>query len=87
MRARPVASILLMNPNNPYHYMTIDGEVEEIIDEDDLANGHLATENADALAEKYLGISPYPLRAAKGEVRVLYKVRPTKILTFGPMGG
>jgi len=63
------------------------GVVEEIIDEDDPESGHTVTENIDALAEKYLGTSPYPLRAPKGEVRVLYKVRPTKILTFGPVGG
>lgn len=87
LRARPVASIMLINPNNPYHFMTIDGVVEEIIDEDDPENGHLATENIDAMAQKYLGTSPYPLRAPKGEVRVLYKVRPTKILTFGPVEG
>ncbi len=87
LRARPVASIMLMSPNNPYHFMTIDGLVEDIIDEDDPENGHLATENIDALAQKYLGTSPYPLRAPRGEVRVLYKVRPTKILTFGPVEG
>ena len=87
LRARPVASIMLMNPNNSYHFITIDGVVEEIIDEDDPENGHLVTKNIDALSEKYLGTSPYPLRAPKGEVRVLYKVRPTKIPTFGPVGG
>ncbi len=76
---------MLMNPNNPYHFMTIDGVVEEIIEEDDPENGHFATENVDA--QKYLGTSPYPLRNPKGEVRVLYKVRPTKILTFGPLEG
>ncbi len=62
LRARPVASIMLMNPNNPYHFMTIDGVVEEIIEEDDPENGHLVTENTDALSQKYLGTSPYPLR-------------------------
>ena len=87
LRARPFASIMLMNPNNPYHFITIDGVVEEIIDEDAPENGHTVTENIDALSGKYLGTSPYPLRAPKGEVRVLYKVRPTKILTFGPVGG
>ena len=86
LRSRPFASIMLMSLNNPYHFMTIDGVVEEIIDEDDPENGHTVTENIDTLAEKYLGRSPYPLRAPKGEVRVLYKVRPTKILTFGPVG-
>ena len=85
LRARPTASLLLMDPNNPYHFVTIDGVVDEIIDEDDPEKGHLATENIDAHAEKYMGTKPYPLRDPKGEVRVLYKLRPTKILTFGPV--
>ncbi len=67
--------------------MTINGTVDEIIDEDDPETGHLATESIDALAEKYMGERPYPLRNPKGEVRVLFKLRPTKILTFGPTGG
>ena len=76
-----------MSPRNPYHFMTIEGVVEEIIDEDDPEKGHLATQNADALSQKYLQTSPYPLRDPNGEVRVLYKLRPTKILTFGPVEG
>ena len=85
LRARPQASLLLLNPKNPYHWMAIDGVVEQIIDEDDPQQGHLATENIDTLGQKYLGTTPYPLRDPKGEVRVLYRLRPTKILTFGPV--
>ena len=77
----------MIDPKDPYHWLAIDGEVEDVIDEDDPDRGHLATENADAHSEKYMGVRPYPLRDPKGEVRVLYKVRPTKILTFGPVEG
>ena len=87
LRARPTATLLVVNPKNPYHYLTIDAVVEDIIDEDDPERGHLATENADAHAEKYLHTSPYPLRDPKGEVRVMYALRPTRILTFGPVEG
>lgn len=83
LRARPDVTIMLMNPQNPYHWMTIWGTVEQIIDEDDPEQGHLATENIDALALAYLNTTPYPLRDPKGEIRVLYKVRPTRIQTFG----
>ncbi len=48
---------------------------------------HVAMENADAHSEKYLRTSPYPLRDPKGEVRVMYALRPTRILTFGPVEG
>lgn len=87
LRARPSVVVMLVNPQNPYHWITIYGEVTQIIEEDDPQEGHLATESIDDLAEAYLGQRPYPLRDPNGEVRVLYLVRPTRILTFGPVGG
>jgi PPOX class probable F420-dependent enzyme len=86
MRARPDVVIMLVNPQNPYHWITIYGTVEQIIEEDDPANGHLATESIDALAQLYLGTSPYPLRDPAGEVRVRYSIQPNRIITFGPVG-
>lgn len=83
LRSNGKVSLLLMNPKNAYHWMSIDGKVVEIIDEDDKARGHLATESIDFLAKKYLNQTPYPLRDPKGEIRVLYKVEPLHILTFG----
>lgn len=83
LRARPDVTVMLINPENPYHWITIYGTVVQIIEEDHPENGHLATENIDALASKYLGVTPYPLRDPQGETRVLYKVRPTSIITFG----
>lgn len=88
LRARPdQVVVMLVSPTNPYHWITIYGEVTEIIDEDDPARGHLATASIDLLAQLYLGTSPYPLRSPAGEVRVRYTVRPTRIVTFGPVGG
>ncbi len=83
LRARPDVSLMLVNPENPYHWITVYGRVEEIIDEDDPAKGKQATDNIDDLAEIYVNQRPYPFRDPKGETRVLYKVRPTRILTFG----
>jgi PPOX class probable F420-dependent enzyme len=83
LRVKPDVTIMLMNPENPYHWITIYGKVEQIIEEDDPLQGQLATESIDFLARKYLGVTPYPLRDPNGEIRVLYKVRPTRILTFG----
>jgi PPOX class probable F420-dependent enzyme len=85
-RARPQVAVMLMNPQNPYHWITVYGTIEQIAEEDDPEQGHLATESIDALSQSYLGASPYPLRD-EGEIRVLYKVRPTRIITFGPVGG
>jgi len=83
LRANGKVTLLFMNPKNPYHWMSINGKVVDIIDEDDRARGHLATRSIDALALRYVNKTPYPFRDPKGEVRVLYKVEPTQILTFG----
>lgn len=83
IRARTSVTLMLMNPENPYHWITIYGTVEHIIEEDDPQQGHLATESIDALSMKYLGVTPYPLRDPQGEVRVLYRVKPIQIVTFG----
>jgi PPOX class probable F420-dependent enzyme len=86
LRAQPQVTIMCVSPTNPYHWLTIYGQVERIVDEDDPEQGHLATASIDRLAQLYLGTSPYPLRDPAGEVRVLYTIRPTRIVTFGPVG-
>jgi len=83
LRANGKVTLLFMNPKNPYHWMSINGKVVEIIEEDDKARGHLATKSIDSLAKRYVNQTPYPFRDPEGEVRVLYRVEPTQILTFG----
>jgi PPOX class probable F420-dependent enzyme len=83
LRSNGKVTLLFMNPKNPYHWMSINGKVVDIIDEDDKARGQLATKSIDSLALRYVNQTPYPFRDPRGEVRVLYKVEPTQILTFG----
>jgi PPOX class probable F420-dependent enzyme len=83
LRNNGCVTLLFMNPANPYHWMSINGKVVDIVDEDDKARGQLATKSIDSLAKRYVNQTPYPFRDPKGEVRVLYKVEPTQILTFG----
>ncbi len=84
MRRRPDVSILCVNPQNPYHWVAINGRVVETIEETDPQRGREATETIDELSRRYINTTPYPLRDPKGEVRVLFKVRPTYVMTFGP---
>jgi PPOX class probable F420-dependent enzyme len=83
LRSNGKVTLLLMNPKNPYHWMSINGKVVDIVDEDDKARGRLATQSIDSLGLRYVNQTPYPFRDPRGEVRVLYKVEPTQILTFG----
>ncbi|MCY3823574.1 MAG: PPOX class F420-dependent oxidoreductase [Nitrospinae bacterium] len=75
MRARPQVSIAIVDPENPYKYVGIQGTVVEITE-----NG--AEEHIDALANKYLGVDSYPNRQ-EGQVRVIYRIRADKVFTMG----
>ncbi len=71
IRARPQVTVLLVNPDSVWHWIEVRGTVEEITEEG--AEAHI-----DALAKKYLGLDTYPFRQP-GEVRVMYKMRPTRV--------
>jgi len=75
MRRDKRVALSIQDPDNAYRYLAVQGVVEEITE-----NG--ADEHIDALAKKYLDKDRYPYRAA-GEVRVIYKIRPSKISTSG----
>jgi hypothetical protein len=48
------------------------------------ADGNMATESINAMSQRYLGKSTYPLRdPAGGEVRSLYRVLPNRAQVFG----
>jgi PPOX class probable F420-dependent enzyme len=75
MRRDPRVSLALIDPDNPYRYLQLQGRVVEITE-----NG--ADENIDRLAKKYLGQDKYPFRQP-GEVRVIYKIEPERAQTMG----
>ena len=85
MRRRPRISIQIINPENPYHWLTLYDGIVDVIRESDPRRGNLATEPVDNLAELYLGERPYPFRT-NGEERVLHSAAPTQIVTFGTPG-
>jgi PPOX class probable F420-dependent enzyme len=71
MRDRPQVTVLLINPENVFHWIEVRGTVTEITEEG--GDAHI-----DALAKKYLGADSYPFRQP-GEVRVMYKIKPTRV--------
>ena len=75
MRRDKRVALSIQDPDNPYRYLAVRGEVAEITE-----NG--ADAHIDALAKKYLGKDRYPFRTP-GEVRVIYKIRPERISTSG----
>jgi len=74
MRARKKVSLALVDPQNMYRWLGIQGTVAEITEQG--ADAHI-----DSLAQKYLGKDTYPNRRP-GEVRVMYKIKPDKAFTM-----
>jgi PPOX class probable F420-dependent enzyme len=75
MRARPRVSVMISDPENPYRYLEIRGKVVEITEAG--ADAHI-----NKMAKKYLGVDKYPF-GQPGEVRVLYRIEPSKTSFMG----
>jgi len=86
IRDNPQVSILIMNPENMYHWMSIKVTVEREISEDDPDEGARVTEHLNKIWRKYNadGGDEYALRdPSMEERRVLFECRVDKIATFG----
>jgi len=75
LQREPRVALAILDPENPYRYLGIQGRVAEMTEAG--ADAHI-----DRMAKKYLNKDKYPFRAA-GEVRVLVKIAPNKIHTMG----
>ena len=74
LRQDPRASLIVVDPQDPYKWVSVAGRAE------------LSTEGADAeidkLAKKYLGKDEYPWRNPE-EQRINVRIRPEKVDTAG----
>lgn len=81
MRKRPVATMLFADPQNPFRYLEVRGEVEAVTEEG-------AETLADRLTQKYMNLPQYfgtlaPLDQ-KGKITLLAcKIRPTRVVAVG----
>ena len=66
-------ALSILDPDNPYRYMSILDQVIEITQAG--ADAHI-----DRLAKKYLGLKKYPYHRP-GEARLIYKIRPERVST------
>jgi len=85
IRKTPQMTLLLMNPENMYHWLSMKVTVEREIREDDPIEGRRAAEQLDRIWRKYIGQGDtYQLRDPSiDERRVLFECRVDRIATFG----
>ena len=84
IRDNPQLTILIINPDNPYHWVQIKCTVEQEELEEGV-NGERVTKQLDKIWQKYTGNEPpYGLRDPSiDEKRVLFVCRIDRIATFG----
>jgi PPOX class probable F420-dependent enzyme len=72
MRRRPEVAVCVVDPRNPYRYLSVNGVVESVSEEG-------APEHMDSLARRYLRVRRYPW-AAPGDRRLIFRIRPTRVI-------
>lgn len=84
IRDNPNLTVLLVNPDNPYHWISIKCTVANEIREKD-PGGEVAAQQVDKIWTKYTGQDPpYGLRDPEiDEKRVLFECEISRIATFG----
>jgi PPOX class probable F420-dependent enzyme len=73
MRERPQVAVSILDPDNPYRYIGLQGRVVEVTEAG-------AAEHIHKLSRKYNG-RDYSLNP--GDVRAIYKIEPTNVWTMG----
>ena len=76
MRRNEKVSLSIVDPENAFLWMGIQGSVVDITEIG-------ADDHVDLLAKKYLGMDSYPNKQ-KDQIRVTYKIRADKVYTMDP---
>ena len=73
MRRNRHVAFSIQDPDDPYRFIAVRGEIVEITDNTD--------DHINALAKKYINQDKYPYKQPN-EVRVTYKIRPDHVLAW-----
>lgn len=72
----PTVGLSVMDPDDPYRYVSIQGAVAEVTEEG-------AIEHINELANRYMGVDEYPNLGQEQGPRVMVKIRPDRVMTGG----
>ncbi|MEM7348411.1 MAG: PPOX class F420-dependent oxidoreductase [Chloroflexota bacterium] len=80
MAARPMATVMCMDPQNPFRWLEVRGTVEEVTTKG-------ALEHINELAKAYRGYDSFyghavPAEQQETETRIICKIKPTRVVVF-----
>jgi hypothetical protein len=73
MQRRGDVAVLVVDPANPHRYVSVNGVVESVSEAGSMPH-------MDRLSQRYLRVREYPW-AAPGERRLIFRIRPTRVLS------
>ncbi len=77
MRQRPQAGLTIVDPTNPWHWLSIRGRIVVVTEEG-------ADEHLKKLSKKYTGTDDTSSFHRPGQVYVLYKIEPDRVIATPP---
>jgi PPOX class probable F420-dependent enzyme len=80
IRSNPRVALTAMDPENPYRWIDVRGTVEEIVDDPDARNISAHAKIYAGVDEYYGGVAPAELRGK--EKRIIYKIKPERVVAF-----
>ena len=75
VRRNPSVGVSVLDPDDPYRYVSVRGEAE--------LTGEGAVDHIDALARKYMGVDEYPHLDEESGARVIVRVPADRVVTSG----
>lgn len=76
VRRDPKVGLSVFDPDDPYRYVSVRGEVDEVTQDG-------AVEHINELAKRYMGRDEYPNLGEEQGPRVVVKIRPDRVVTSG----
>lgn len=76
VRENPRVGVMVLDPEDPYRYVSIRGEVVEVTEDG-------AVEHIDELARRYMDVEEYPHHGEESGARVIIRIRPDRVVTSG----
>ncbi|WP_435363164.1 PPOX class F420-dependent oxidoreductase [Haloarchaeobius sp. DYHT-AS-18] len=72
VRENPKVGIEMTDPDDPYRFLSVRGEVVEVTEEG-------AVEHIDKMTQRYMGQETYPNHGEEGGPRVIIRIRPDRV--------